>query len=63
LLRWETKTEIQNSGFDIERRTEKEGSFVKIGFIKGSGNSNTPEGIHFLITQVIAEKYFTGCAR
>jgi hypothetical protein len=40
LLTWETKTEIQNSGFNIERKTVKDNQFHKIGFIKGSGNSN-----------------------
>jgi uncharacterized protein (TIGR02145 family) len=43
LLTWETKTEVQNSGFDVERKTAIDKQFVKIGFIKGSGNSNAPK--------------------
>jgi len=37
-LEWETATEINNSGFDIERRFENT-SFEKIGFVAGSGST------------------------
>ena len=46
-LKWETKTEIQNVGFDIERKTATDKQFIKIGFIKGSGNSNVPNRYSF----------------
>ena len=44
-LRWSTATEINNYGFDIERRVVKseqltENSWVKIGFVAGNGTSN-----------------------
>jgi Beta-propeller repeat/Secretion system C-terminal sorting domain len=47
LLKWETKSEIQNAGFDIERKTAMNEQFIKIGFIKGSGNCNTPKQYSF----------------
>ena len=47
LLRWETKSEVQNAGFDVERKTASDEQFIKIGFIKGSGNSNTPKQYSF----------------
>lgn len=45
-LRWETKTEIDNYGFEIER--SKDGNnWTKIGFIEGSGTSNSPKYYSF----------------
>lgn len=41
-LRWETATEVNNYGFEIERKTESEG-WTKIGFVEGHGNSNSPK--------------------
>ena len=42
LLEWETATEVNNYGFDIERRSSSnENVFRKIGFIEGHGNSKT----------------------
>ena len=40
VLNWMTATEINNYGFNVERKTEN-GSWSKIGFVKGSGNSNS----------------------
>ncbi len=38
-LRWKTSEEINNSGFDVERSTSGT-DYIKIGFVKGNGNSN-----------------------
>lgn len=38
-LNWKTTTETNNSGFEIERKIS-EGSWSKIGFVQGRGNSN-----------------------
>jgi hypothetical protein len=44
-LKWKTATELNNSGFDIERGSANnsggEINFNKIGFVKGAGNSLT----------------------
>ena len=45
-LNWETATEVNNYGFDIERKTE--GSWHKIGFVAGNGNSNSPKEYSFI---------------
>jgi len=47
LLTWETITETQNSGFNIERKTAADKEFKKIGYIKGSGNSGAPKQYSF----------------
>jgi hypothetical protein len=57
-LNWETKTEIQNAGFDIERKTEKDKQFIKVGFIKGRGNSNTPAQYKYSDNTVQGGKIF-----
>ena len=39
-LKWETLSEINNAGFEIERSTD--GSiFKKVGFVKGNGNTSS----------------------
>jgi len=45
-LKWETKTEINNYGFEVERSAYEEGKekkWVKIGFVEGAGNSTLPK--------------------
>ncbi|MCP4974753.1 MAG: hypothetical protein GY931_01210, partial [Maribacter sp.] len=41
-LNWETATEINNYGFEIQRSTETT-DWNKIGFVDGHGNSNSPK--------------------
>ena len=45
-LKWETASEINNSGFQIERFQNS--IWEKIGFICGSGNSHTPRSYSFV---------------
>ncbi len=40
-LHWETKSELNNLGFEVMRKEGANGSFEKIAFIEGKGNSNT----------------------
>ena len=42
LLTWQTKTEVNNYGFNVERRVS-EGNWDSIVFIEGNGNSNSPK--------------------
>jgi hypothetical protein len=41
-LNWVTKTEVNNYGFNVERRIN-EGEWNSIGFLEGHGNSNSPK--------------------
>ncbi len=50
-LEWSTATEVDNYGFEIERKTgdgrsEMQG-WAKIGFVEGHGNSNSPNEYSF----------------
>lgn len=50
-LNWKTETEVNNFGFEIERQVgslqSTVSAFEKIGFINGSGNSNSPKEYSF----------------
>ncbi len=52
-LYWETATEVNNYGFEVERASSsttpvQEGCFEKIGFVQGHGNSNSPKQYRFI---------------
>ncbi len=42
MLNWKTEIEVNNYGFNVERRLNK-GDWDSIAFIEGSGNSNSPK--------------------
>lgn len=49
-LNWETKTEVNNYGFEVERCTpenNEQKTWQKIGFVQGNGNSNSPKRYKF----------------
>jgi hypothetical protein len=46
VLNWKTETEVNNYGFNIERRINK-GDWDSIAFIEGSGNSNSPKNYSY----------------
>ncbi len=46
VLNWQTKTEVDNYGFDVERSVISE-EWEKIGFVEGYGNSNSPKSYSF----------------
>ncbi|MGD8306807.1 MAG: T9SS type A sorting domain-containing protein [Ignavibacteria bacterium] len=50
-LNWKTETEVDNYGFEIQRRTNKDDpthGWIIIGFINGNGNSNSPKTYSFV---------------
>ena len=42
-LIWETTTEINNYGFEIQRSYDADDEWQSIGFVEGYGNSNSPK--------------------
>ncbi|MCF6269732.1 MAG: T9SS type A sorting domain-containing protein [Melioribacteraceae bacterium] len=53
LLSWTTATEVNNYGFEIQRRTNLRGlanleGFETIGFVNGHGNSNSPKDYSYV---------------
>jgi hypothetical protein len=55
-LSWTTATEMNNSGFEIERKSTSE--FVKIGFVTGKGTSVLPVSYSFVDNGLEAGVYY-----
>ncbi|OGU78537.1 MAG: hypothetical protein A2499_08060 [Stygiobacter sp. RIFOXYC12_FULL_38_8] len=60
-LNWQTATEVNNYGFEVERQpipnpSQREGnsSWTKIGFVNGHGNSNSPKSYSFIDNLLLA---------
>jgi hypothetical protein len=47
-LKWLTASEVNNSGFEIERRNLQSDKWSKIGFIKGSGTTTEKRSYSFI---------------
>ncbi|NUN08890.1 MAG: hypothetical protein HUU54_06920, partial [Ignavibacteriaceae bacterium] len=56
-LNWQTATEINNFGFEVERSTDKS-NWSKIGFVQGAGNSNSPKNYSYTDNTAVSGKYF-----
>ncbi len=52
ILNWETATEVNNYGFEVEKAINNEEleikNWEKIGFVQGHGNSNSPKSYSYL---------------
>lgn len=57
ILNWVTSTETNNSGFEIERRSDTSG-FEKIGFVSGNGTSTNRISYSFVDNKLSEPKYF-----
>ena len=57
-LKWNTATELNNYGFEIQRKIEQNESWTKIGFVRGNGNSNSPKNYNFADPNVTSGKYY-----
>jgi len=61
-LRWSTSTEVDNFGFEIERRAVSDSqlksmTWSRVGFVPGSGTSSSPREYAFVDTDVPAGRY------
>jgi len=61
VLNWQTATEVNNYGFEIERAASstmpRQDRWEKIGFVNGNGNSNSPKSYSFTDNNAISGKY------
>jgi Secretion system C-terminal sorting domain len=61
-LNWETATEVNNYGFEIERQklevSNKKLEWEKIGFVEGHGNSNSPKVYSYIDNTIASGDYF-----
>ena len=60
-LHWQTATEVNNYGFDIEKavfsKRSSDISWKKVGFVEGVGNSNSPKEYSFTDKNISSGKY------
>jgi peptidoglycan hydrolase-like amidase len=57
-LDWQTATEINNYGFEIERKnTVQQTDWIKIGFVEGAGTSNAPKEYIFTDRNITMGRY------
>jgi photosystem II stability/assembly factor-like uncharacterized protein len=56
-LNWVTKTELNNSGFEIQRLNQ-ETSWEKIAFVRGNGTSSEPVEYSFIDKELKGGNYF-----
>ncbi|MFA6598875.1 MAG: T9SS type A sorting domain-containing protein [Ignavibacteriaceae bacterium] len=58
-LTWQTATEVNNYGFEIQKSEarSKNTEWLKVGFVNGAGNSNSPKEYSFTDKSAIAGKY------
>jgi hypothetical protein len=58
-LKWSTATEVNNFGFDIERRSVDiaNSSWAKVGFVAGAGTSNTQHDYSYSEAGISAGRY------
>jgi len=57
MLNWQTATETNNSGFEIERKTST-GDWFKIGFVEGNGTTTEPQAYSFTDNNISPAAYF-----
>ena len=46
-LQWETLSETNNAGFDIQHKAPQSSSFSSLGFVEGHGTTDTPQSYRF----------------
>lgn len=61
ILNWETATEVDNYGFEIEREINSANNteWEKIGFVQGNGNSNSPKNYSFVDRDLMGGSKFS----
>ncbi len=55
-LNWNTATELNNNGFEVERKSENS-NYTKIGFVAGFGTTTEPKAYLFTDTKVASGNY------
>lgn len=56
-LNWSTISEVNNTGFDVERKLVSTTTWSKVGFVAGAGNSTTVKNYTFSDKNLATAKY------
>ncbi len=57
VLEWQTKSESNNYGFEVQRREGTELAWVALGFVRGAGTTTKPQRYRFVDQQALARTY------
>ena len=57
-INWSTASELNNSGFDIERSTSNLNDWQQIGFVQGKGTTTDLQNYSFIDVNLPSGKYF-----
>ncbi len=57
ILNWTTSSELNNAGFDVERRIVNTNEWIKVGNVAGNGTVSTPQDYSFTDRGLEAGKY------
>ena len=57
ILKWSTATELNNNGFEIQRRVA-ESDFATIGFVKGEGTTTNQKEYSYVDKDLVDGKYY-----
>lgn len=58
-LNWQTETEINNFGFEVQRADNKPEEWKVLGFVEGNGTSNSKKYYYFIDKNILdTQKYF-----
>ena len=57
ILKWTTATELNNNGFEIQRRVA-ESDFATVGFVKGEGTTTNQKEYSYIDKELADGKYF-----
>ena len=58
VLKWATATEVNNYGFQIERKLNNNSDWQEIGFVQGHGNSNSPKQYSYTNNNLVGSGVF-----
>jgi hypothetical protein len=58
MLKWITATEINNMGFNIERRSEYYSTYETIGFVGGAGSTTEIRNYSYTDNNLVSGKYY-----
>ncbi len=57
VLSWQTATEVDNQGYDVEMSIN-DGTFRKMGFVQGKGTNNVASNYEFLVPNLSREVHY-----
>ena len=57
ILKWTTATELNNNGFEIQRRVA-ESDFATVGFVRGEGTTTNQREYFYIDKELVDGKYF-----